>query len=167
MIDDEQRIMIIIDKGEGKAIIKETIDMSIHSFEDELILLDHRPFKTISLCSRVLTYQNYYFSLKTKIFWKTEIPPQAEALIDERNLFGTLFCLQLWRMKDGSFRFFCNPLAGSNYTDLLGQSRTTDKTMMYLASEDKVFVNVEENKMLVFDLEGYIIHEDIPCFKTP
>ena len=72
VIDDEQRIMIIIDKGEGKAIIKETIDMSIHSFEDELILLDQRPFKTISLCSRVLTYQNYYFSLKTKIFWKAE-----------------------------------------------------------------------------------------------
>ena len=70
-------------------------------------------------------------------------------------------------MKDGSFRFYCKPLAGSNYTDLLGQSRTTDKTMMYLASEDKVFVNVEENKMLVFDLEGYIIHENIPCFKTP
>ena len=53
----------MLDKGEGqKAVIKEVFDMSVHSLEDELILFDQSPWKSISVSQRVITFDDYYFS---------------------------------------------------------------------------------------------------------
>ena len=74
----------------------------------------------------------------------------------ERNLPGTLYALQLWRQSDGPSIFRCKPLPGSNLVDLLGQTRTTERTQMYFATDTKVLVRREGDRLLVFNEEGYI-----------
>ena len=98
-----------------------------------------------------------YFSMQTKFAWKAD-EFEGQQLATERNLPGTLYALQLWRRSDGPSVFRCKPLAGSNLVDLLGQTRTTERTQMYFATDTQVLVRTEGDKLLVFDDEGYIKH---------
>lgn len=38
---------------------------------------------------------------------------------------------------------------------------------MYLANDSKVLMLTEDKKILIFDDQGYIIHDDTPCLSSP
>ena len=59
--------------------------------------------------------------------------------------------------------FRCKPLDGVGLIDILGQTRTTEETKMYFATDNKILVNTAEDNIQVFDEYGYIQHEE--CFK--
>ena len=152
LVDDDQKILTLLDKGEGqKAVIKEVFDMSVHSLEDELIQFDQSPWKSISISHRAITFDEYYFSTQTNLIWKQEKSTNVERLIDERNVQGTLYSMQLYLLKDGSSQFFCKPLCGTKLIDILGQSRTNQKTVMYFANDNKIIIDMAKRKLLFFD----------------
>lgn len=51
-------------------------------------------------------------------------------------------------------------MACSNLVDLLGQARTSEKTLVYFATDDTFIVHAEDNRILVFDQEGYFVSND-------
>ena len=65
--------------------------------------------------------------------------------------------LQHLQTDTGSSLFRCKPINGSNLIDLLGQSRTTEKTRLYFAADDRILVHAEDARILLFDSEGYFI----------
>ena len=81
-------------------------------------------------------------------------------LIEERNISGTFYSLQLWRLEDNSYKFRCKPLEGINFIDLLGQTKTNKKTHMYFATDNMVLVNTSDQYIRVFDRFGYIIQPE-------
>ena len=82
---------------------------------------------------------------------------KKDRLIDQRNLFGTLYSLQLWCLEDNSYIFRCKPLNGIDHVDLLGQARMKQNIQIYFATDTTVLVNSPNDDLRVFDKNGYIL----------
>ena len=79
-----------------------------------------------------------------------------EELVEERNIPGTLFSMQIIRLKSGQCLFRCKPLAGSNLIDLIGQPRTGKDTKISFTADDRILVS-SANRILIFDDKGYYL----------
>ena len=156
VILDDQQIIKLNTEQEGKATTVYARDMSDHHLEDDLADIEKKPwFKDFSICDRALSFEKNTYSMKTKFKFDHE-RVATETLIEERNLPGTLYSLQLWQLKDKSYKFHCKPLAGVNFVDLLGQTKTKG-TDMYFATDDDVLVNTPDGYIWIFDKNGYIV----------
>ena len=101
MLDDEQKLHKIQDIGDGKALQIYTKDLSHHDLEDKIAIVDSKPWTSIAVCDRVITFESSNYSLYGK--FKFESKKQCiimiddiddeDILIDERNLPGTLFSM--------------------------------------------------------------------------
>ena len=60
----------------------------------------------------------------------------------------------------------CKPLSGVLNVDLMGQYRPSKEVLAYIASENRILVQTEEKRILIFDRDGYICHDDVPHFFT-
>ena len=165
VLDEEMKLFKILDNGEGKGVVMATIDISHHELEDEIEVLLQNPWTSIMICDRMISFGSYSFSLQTKFFWKMEADSQEDQLVHERNMPGTLQSIQLWNLQNGSSVIRIKPMAGCNLLDLIGQSRATEKTMMYFATDRKIIVNSEDNRFLLFDDEGCFLKECPPCLR--
>ena len=117
--------------------------MSHHELEQDLAEIEKKPwFKDFSICDRALSFEKATFSMKTNFKFEHDKRDGCQ-LIEERNLPGTLYSLQLWRLKDHSYKFRCKPLAGINFIDLLGQTKT-NYMRMYFATDKEVLVNTSD-----------------------
>ena len=134
--------------------------MANHDLKDEIAMLQQKPWSSLAICERVISILDFSFSLRTKFFWKAERDSaDTKNYIDERNLPGSLFSLQLRQLKDGSTVFCCKPLSGVRVMDLIGQARVSAKTHIFLTEDNKILVNLDEKRVLMFDDEGYITHK--------
>ena len=120
VIDDEMKLLKILDNGEGKAVIVGSVDMTNHDLEEEIVNIENRPWTSITICDRMVSFGEYSFSLQTKFFWKDETVTKDQHLVEERNLPGTLLSLQLWSLQNGDSVFRFKPLSGSNKIELMG-----------------------------------------------
>ena len=121
MITDEEQVYKIEDKGDGKAVTVDIRDMSDHDLEVHLDRVDKKPwFKNLAICERSLSIQDTIYSMKTDLTWSEDRTDKYQRLIEERNLQGTLYSLQLWGIAGGSSMFRCRPLDGVGLIDILG-----------------------------------------------
>lgn len=44
----------------------------------------------------------------------------------------------------------------------MGQYNSSTDMLAYIASDDKILAQTRDKRVLVFDSEGYICHDDIP-----
>lgn len=75
LLDDEQKILLLQDNGEGKAVVLQSIDVSNHDLEHEMELFDSKAWTSLPICGKAVTFERLSFSLQTKFFWKS--PEQA------------------------------------------------------------------------------------------
>ena len=78
VIDEEMKLLKIIDNGEGKAVIVAIIDMEHHDLEDELETFMNQPWTSIAICDRMLSFGEHSFSLQTKFSWEDKTSCQEE-----------------------------------------------------------------------------------------
>ena len=125
------------DKQEGKAEILSVFDMSSHDLQSELERINQRDWTSLIVSKEMLSIGDFSFSTSTKFFWKDRV---AGELVDERNMPDAQLSVQIRNLSDGSQLFCLKPLASSNIVDILGQSRTDDKTIAYLASKNLILL---------------------------
>lgn len=89
----------------------------------------------------MLSIGDFSFSTTTKFFWKDNAKGE---LVDERNMPDAQLSVQIRNLSDGSLLFCLKPLANTNVVDVLGQSRTDEKTIAYLATENLIFLQTDE-----------------------
>ena len=70
LIDNEQKVVKISVDVEGKAHIVNTIDISYHGLDDELEIFEQRPWTSLVISDRMIIFDDFCFSLKTKFFFK-------------------------------------------------------------------------------------------------
>ena len=143
VLEDDQKLVMIEDSGtESKATVEGSKDFSHHNLEEAIAQVDAKPWTSISICDRVITFGTTCYSLYTK-FKFSQQPNEAQKdedhheggeslyedgeLLEERNLPGTLFSIQIWKHTDGC-QFMCKPLVDCKLIDLIGQSRFSKKT---------------------------------------
>ena len=120
---------------------------------------------------RVITTGRYSISMTTKFKWKTKDAYQGdnqnEQLVDSKKLFNSLHNIQVWVSNTDQRFFRCKPPSSTNLIDLIGQSRTDERTKMYFAADNKVIVEtlpVSENRTLAFDLNGFYLYDTATHF---
>ena len=106
-----------------KACILRSDDMSEYSLEDEIALLEQKPFASIAISQRIFKIENISVGLLSSLQWYDQ-NDDTRKLLDEWNLPGTLCSIQHWiNSEDKSTSLCCKPLAGTNCVDLMGQYR--------------------------------------------
>ena len=105
------------------------------------MLADERPWTSIPVSPDVISFDEQSYSLSTQFNYKIN-SKEEEKLVEERNIPGTLFSLQVWRIKvkgdDGlgsKYVLRCKPLQASTVIDLIGQSRCTNDTKLFFTTE--------------------------------
>lgn len=104
----------------------------------------------------MLSIGDFSFSTKSKFFWKDAV---AGELVDERNMPDAMLSVQIRILPDGSHLFCLKPLASMNMVDILGQARTNDQTIAYLANKKHVLVQTDDYRVVVFDKDGYLCQD--------
>ena len=56
-------------------------------------------------------------------------------------------------------------MPGTAIIDVLGQMRTHNDCQLYLANEDQIMFNIEGERPLTFDKEGYVIEKNLSLYK--
>ena len=125
----------------------------------------NQPWTSVTICDRLICFKQYHFSLRTKFLWKDEAESKLDKLIEESNLPGTLLTVQLWNLENGQNVLKFKPIASSNQLDLIGQSRVTEQTKMFFATDNKILVQMKDNRFLIFDDQGYFMNECPPCLR--
>ena len=81
MVDDDQRVIKLLDEGDddeskgsvdAKASVLSIIDMSEHPLEDELAKLERKPWSSILITSDVIKADQICVSLNSQFTWNVE-----------------------------------------------------------------------------------------------
>ena len=70
MLTDESRVLKIKDDGQGKGEILRSTVIAFHDLDDELEVIDQRPWTSVPICDRMIFIDDYCFSMQSKLQWK-------------------------------------------------------------------------------------------------
>ena len=63
-----QRISETVD---GKPIVESKISLEMHNLEDDLKEISAKPWASLCISKRTIAVQDYFSSMNTKFFWKS------------------------------------------------------------------------------------------------
>ena len=165
----------------GKCVIVDDYDLSAHRLEEVLEDFERsQKWASILVDERTITIKNRTYSLATdfswcivknedekKSYWRSSVGNRAQRLLDSKMIPGTLLCLQVWKADEYYF-FRPKPMPGTAIIDVLGQMRTHADCQLYLSAEEqRIMFNIEDQRLLTFDNEGYVVEKNLSLYKEP
>lgn len=171
ILDEEQQLLHLFDPGEGKLAIDSRKDMTVHMMEEVIEKFTKEYWSSMMVDSRTITLGEASFSTTTnfcwnintnedlkKTKWRKSVGHRTQRLLMTQPVPGTLLVIQVWKAEEYYF-FRIKPLSGTTIIELIGQARTDLDVKMYFSGEQQISLNIAEERMLTFDIEGYIIEK--------
>lgn len=90
--------------------------------------------------------------------WSKSVGNRIQRLLAQYIVPGTLLVIQVWKADEYYF-FRVKPMPGVSIIDVIGQMRIEENCNMYFANDDHVMVSLNQDRILTFDREGYVIEK--------